>query len=109
MFTALVQVAQNWQTDDLIHCRLRAAGVRQATFPPSWHSSSPSCELGCFGSCVAGCAAAPVRDGPSEPSAQLDPGWRESTYQESDLCLVAVFDVDVGFMTWTGTSHICFL
>ena len=25
-----VQVAQNWQTDDLIHCRLRAAGVRQA-------------------------------------------------------------------------------
>ena len=24
------QIAQNWQTDDLIHCRLRAAGAKQA-------------------------------------------------------------------------------
>ena len=28
--THFAEVAQNWQTDDLIHCRLRAAGVRQA-------------------------------------------------------------------------------
>lgn len=28
------QVAQNWQTDDLIHCRLRAAGVRQVVLQP---------------------------------------------------------------------------
>ncbi|CAE8638435.1 unnamed protein product [Polarella glacialis] len=28
------EVAQNWQTDDLIHCRLRAAGVRQVVLQP---------------------------------------------------------------------------
>ena len=28
------QVAQNWQTDDLIHCRLRAAGARQVVLQP---------------------------------------------------------------------------
>ena len=30
----LNQVAQNWQTDDLIHCRLRAAGARQVVLQP---------------------------------------------------------------------------
>jgi len=28
------EVAQNWQTDDLIHCRLRAAGARQVVLQP---------------------------------------------------------------------------
>merc|ERR1712039_335640 len=28
------QVAQNWQTDDLIHCRLRSAGARQVVLHP---------------------------------------------------------------------------
>uniref|UniRef100_A0A7S1KWT2 Hexosyltransferase n=1 Tax=Alexandrium catenella TaxID=2925 RepID=A0A7S1KWT2_ALECA len=28
------QIAQNWQTDDLIHCRLRAAGARQVVLQP---------------------------------------------------------------------------
>merc|ERR1711933_37347 len=28
------QVAQNWQTDDLIHCRLRAVGIRQVVLQP---------------------------------------------------------------------------
>ncbi|CAK8986010.1 unnamed protein product [Durusdinium trenchii] len=28
------EVAQNWQTDDMIHCRLRAAGVRQVVLQP---------------------------------------------------------------------------
>ena len=37
-----------------------------------------------------------MRDGPSEPSAQLDPEWHESTCQESKLCFAAV--LDVGFM-----------
>ena len=42
-----MQVAQNWQTDDLIHCRLRAFGARQVVLQPPCLTvhQSPGCPV----------------------------------------------------------------